>query len=289
VETAITQPLFKHELLARMKFERNIYGDLVRRHVQEGIILSETNFPPYLHIPLHTHDEHAYFSLALRGGYLEIVRNRTYVCGPRVVAFHPSGAAHSNQFFDNEVTTLFTIRLNASMLDKSPADEDILHPSKYVEGGILRHLGLKLFRETRANDSLSNMVIEEVVMQMLGEVSNQTWKADLRKPPAWLATVADIINSQFTQRLALADLASQVGVHKVYLGRVFHQYFKCTIGEYVRFLRVERACQKLSMSGASLLDISLECGFADQSHFSRTFKRVTGLTPLRYKMIFGTN
>ena len=271
-----------------MKYERTIFGELVRSHLQEGIIVKETRFPPNLYIPLHTHDDHAYFNLVLCGGYREFARNHAYLCGPLGLVFHASGATHSNQFFEGETTRLFTIRLDMSLVEKGPGEEEKLSASTYIEGGALRELALKLYRESQESDSISSLVIEEVALQMMAEVSHSISDAELPKRPAWLTAVADLLHSQFNQSLTLAELALEIGVQKFYLARAFNQHFKCTIGEYLRFLRIEHACQKLSRSDASVLDVCFDCGFASQSHFSRTFTRLTGLTPVKYKAMFGT-
>jgi len=65
------------------------------------------------------------------------------------------------------------------------------------------------------------------------------------------------------------------GLQLIYGVRRVH---RCTIGECIRRLRVERACRQLSSSDESLATIAANTGFSDQSHFSRTFKRLVGMT-----------
>jgi AraC family transcriptional regulator len=70
------------------------------------------------------------------------------------------------------------------------------------------------------------------------------------------------------------------------LSREFRRYYSCTVGEYVRHLRIEYACRLLSASNASLAEIALAAGFFDQSHFARNFKWQTGMTPHEYRRIW---
>jgi hypothetical protein len=49
------------------------------------------------------------------------------------------------------------------------------------------------------------------------------------------------------------------------------------------WLRIQRACALLRTSGMPLAEIALQCGFADQSHFSATFKRTMGSTPSAWR------
>ncbi len=86
--------------------------------------------------------------------------------------------------------------------------------------------------------------------------------------------------------LTLAAIASVVGMHPVYLAREFRKHFRCTVGQYQRRLRIESACLEISRSDTPLAEVAAAVGFYDQSHFSRTFKRITGLTPAEYRAVF---
>jgi AraC family transcriptional regulator len=83
--------------------------------------------------------------------------------------------------------------------------------------------------------------------------------------------------------LKLADIAEAVGVHPVHLAQTFHKSYRCTVGDYVRRLRIESTCRELATSEAPIVEIALAAGFCDQSHFTRTFKRLTGIAPSQYR------
>ena len=67
--------------------------------------------------------------------------------------------------------------------------------------------------------------------------------------------------------------------------REFRRYYHCTLGEYLRQLRIETACGELSNSEEPLSVIAANAGFYDQSHFSNTFRRYTGMTPTQYRSL----
>jgi AraC-like DNA-binding protein len=83
-------------------------------------------------------------------------------------------------------------------------------------------------------------------------------------------------------------VAESIGIHPVHLAREFRKHYHCTVGEYLRRLRIEHASRKLIESDSSLVDISEAAGFADQSHFGRTFKRLMGITPNGYRALFSS-
>src|SRR6185436_1211724 len=95
--------------------------------------------------------------------------------------------------------------------------------------------------------------------------------------------VRELLEVHFIEPLLLADIATAVGRHPVYLAANFRAAYGETIGECVRRLRVERACRELAGTESPLAAVALSCGFASQSHLTRVFRRVTGLTPAAYR------
>jgi AraC family transcriptional regulator len=116
----------------------------------------------------------------------------------------------------------------------------------------------------------------------------------LQRLPIWLGNADETIRAHFTEPLALAEIAKRVKVHPVHLAREYRRYFNCTIGEQIRRLRVEYACEQLTTTDLSLADIALASGFSDQSHFSVRFKQQIGTAPSHYRqavrtMVFAQN
>jgi AraC family transcriptional regulator len=100
---------------------------------------------------------------------------------------------------------------------------------------------------------------------------------------AWLVQARDRLHADVAARPSLGELAASVGVHPVTLARAFRRAFGCTVGEYLRRLRIERAAGQLASSTQPLAEIALAAGFADQSHFSNVFRRRVGMSPSAYR------
>ncbi|MEN3329887.1 MAG: AraC family transcriptional regulator [Acidobacteriota bacterium] len=101
--------------------------------------------------------------------------------------------------------------------------------------------------------------------------------------PKWLERVRNILEQRFAEPFKLSEIAAEAGVHPVHLAREFRKHYGTSVGEYVRRVRIEYACRELMGSNAAVTNIAFAAGFADQSHFSRTFKRLCGTTPGRYR------
>ena len=107
-----------------------------------------------------------------------------------------------------------------------------------------------------------------------------------RVPSRWINQARGFLHEHFAEKLNPAAIAELLDVHPVHLARGFRQVHGCTMGEYLRRIRIEIASHYLSTSDTRLADVSTLVGFADQSHFSKNFKRLTGMTPAQYRTMF---
>jgi AraC-like DNA-binding protein len=91
----------------------------------------------------------------------------------------------------------------------------------------------------------------------------------------------DYIHEHWRMDFSLDQLARAVGLSPFYLARSFRSQIGMPPSAYRRALRVE-AAKKLLRSGEPAVRVAASCGFYDQAHLTRHFKRVTGVTPARY-------
>lgn len=138
---------------------------------------------------------------------------------------------------------------------------------------LLPAIFLSLYDHLRRIDAAS---LEQIERSVLSRGSSEG-------APDWLKNAKSILSEQFAEQCTLRDIAATVGVHPVHLAREFRKYFGASVGEYVRKVRIEYACQQLISSDDPPAKIASAAGFSDQSHFSRTFKRLRGTTPGRYR------
>jgi AraC family transcriptional regulator len=142
---------------------------------------------------------------------------------------------------------------------------------------------MRLYDEWKQLDVLSSLAIEGLVLEVLAHMIRHLVPSLGSRPPRWLKEAIDLLHAEFTEPLSLEYVARAVGVHPVYLARVFRQRHQCTVGEYIRRLRIEYACRQLATSDTPLTDIAMAAGFADPSHFSKVFRRIMGLSPAAFR------
>lgn len=87
------------------------------------------------------------------------------------------------------------------------------------------------------------------------------------------------IHSESHREISLDELADFVCLSKYYLAREFHTVTGYTFTEYLNFIRCKKAKQLLLETNKNIGEISAECGFADQSYFTKVFKKYYGAPP----------
>lgn len=95
--------------------------------------------------------------------------------------------------------------------------------------------------------------------------------------------VRDYIQEHLGDNITLDAIASTIGLSRYHFARRFRISTGTTPHEYVMQQRVARAQTLLTRTDYPLLDIAVICGFADQSHFNRVFKKHTGVPPGHYR------
>jgi AraC-like DNA-binding protein len=151
-------------------------------------------------------------------------------------------------------------------------------------GGQPAVLIARLYDEFQRCDAVTPLAVEGLTLELLARAARTLERPDHeRRPPAWMRQVHDLLNDRFAEDLSLSAIAAVVAVHPAYLAATFRRHFRCTVGDYLRQRRVEAACRLLTQTCLSLPEVARTAGFADHSHFARTFKNLTGTTPSRYR------
>jgi len=101
--------------------------------------------------------------------------------------------------------------------------------------------------------------------------------------PPKLKRVIDFIEANLQESIGLDDLARAAGLSANHFLRVFKLATGETPYHYLRARRLERARQLLADNAMPLAELALECGFANQAHFTAAFSREVGISPGRYR------
>src|SRR5262245_58297205 len=98
-----------------------------------------------------------------------------------------------------------------------------------------------------------------------------------------MAEVCAHIRTNLSADIEVAELAGLVRLSPHYFSVVFRQAVGVTPHQYILQERISEACRLLAAGGMSLAELAGHLGFSDQSHFSRAFRKVTGMTPRSFR------
>ncbi|MGH7500687.1 MAG: helix-turn-helix domain-containing protein [Longimicrobiales bacterium] len=246
-----------------------------------GFTVSEALYQPAQEIPAQPH-AWATLCLTVDGGYeVDWLRKRLR-CGPAALVFHPPGQVYGARVSDAGSHCL-TVGIDPAALPMAASDPLDLERLSVARRAPPRWLAYQLRLELQLRDDLSIMAVESIVFALLAEVSERPGLEALSPPPQWLERVREQIEDEFRHAHTLDSLARGAGVHRIHVAREFRRRFGCTIGHYIRQRRVEFACHRLTTSEDPLSEIAFDAGFADQSHFTNTFRSLVGTTPGRFR------
>jgi AraC family transcriptional regulator len=262
-------------------------GSVLHWRTISGVLLGEIDYAPGTMRRLHAH-ERACLHLNLQGGYVERLGNRELDCTELAVVFQPAGHEHSYRCH-NVATRSFTVEFEQPWLDRLQDAGVSPRPELFADSRIL-HLALRLHTEYSIADSASSLSVEGLLLEILA-VATRRWciAGGEHQEPDWLSRVERVLRARFMETLRLNDLAAEVRIHPVHIARTFRAYRGFTIGSFIRQLRIARACTLLGDLNRPLAQLAVDLGFSDQSQFTRTFRRTTGVTPGRYRQGLARN
>jgi AraC family transcriptional regulator len=199
---------------------------------------------------------------------------------------YPDGAFDScsvyfrRDAFDRLADDLGEIRIDA--LD--------IRPGVALNDRVVANLSPCLRSSIEQPEELNTLCIDHVVMALHTHLAQRY--GGLRIPRAserggltpWQLRLArDTINAQLDGRVSLAQMANDCGLSVSHFAKAFKRSTGVSPHRWLTQRRVDRAKELMRGTTTLLTQISLACGFCDQSHFTRVFLQATGATPNQWR------
>lgn len=222
-------------------------------------------------------------------------RERREELGPGTVSLIPAGFRHAARvfrplpgeasilqiapkFFDRGIGDNST-RAKLELVEyRNFMDPQIARLVKSIQADIASGLpGGSLFSESVAT-ALSVHIASRYSVE---RPSMESYRGGLSRSN--LNRVREYIDSHLGDRLELGELAIVAGLNLFHFARAFRQSTGVTPHQYVLHQRIEQAKQMLRDPRSTVLEASARTGFVDQSHFSKVFRRVVGVSPSEFR------
>ena len=154
---------------------------------------------------------------------------------------------------------------------------------------LLTDLAERFWQESVVGDTASTLFMDSGVMAtlslLLGRARGPLRAATPRPQlaPAKLQRILDFIEAHLADDVSLDDLAAVACLSPFHFGRIFKASVGVSPLRYVVDRRIAKACTLLADPAISMLSISLQCGFADSSHFSTVFRKHRNASPSAWR------
>lgn len=256
-----------------IRLERAAYlGNNRRSFSLDGISVTETEYTEKVSEGWHYHVNN-HISYILRGGNREQRKNHELQALPGNLLIYPSGLLHRNLNTAHPSKNI-NLEIEEKFLLKHDLKFSMLLSVRF------KFSVLKIYKECLLSDKDSETSITALVLNAFAPIQKNE-----RIPREWAVRIAEVLHDRWNENVSLTELSNELKLHPVTISKSFPKHFHCTLGEYARKLKVEKALSLINHSKQSLTEVAMECGFFDQSHFIKSFKDVTGFTPKEYRRL----
>lgn len=128
--------------------------------------------------------------------------------------------------------------------------------------------------------SICNLV-EEFLVETVRIIQNR--ESQIIRNQNWFSNFEELLSENLSKKWTLEEIAKKNKVGITTLTRLVKENTGYTPANYVIYMRIEKAKQLLSGSDKKLTEIAYDCGFYSSQHFSSTFSKWVGKTPLLYR------
>lgn len=154
------------------------------------------------------------------------------------------------------------------------------------EDPLVQQISLILLEEILSQEQTNNLYLDTLSQSLVIHLLKHYTTAKFGVKPKKgglsgykLKLVKEFINDNLTKDLSLSEIASVTGLSQYHFSRAFRKTTGTTLQNYLMNQRIERAKKLLADKNLPIVEISLQTGFKNQSHFTTKFRKFTNLTP----------
>lgn len=229
-------------------------------------------------VPKHAHTN-AFVCMLIGGHYRESFGDHHWEARPLSMVLRPAQVEHVDEIGPRGAVFL--------CVDMAPGYWEALASAgarlqrRAFQDRPMSWAGLRLLRELCGKHAgwhaMAESLIDELVMEYVIESRHI-----VGCKPRWLPRVLERLHGD-PSRQSLAAIAADLDLHPVHVSRMFKQHLGVTVSQYQREMRLQRAVRALLEGDESLVEVAQAHGFADQSHMTREFSRVTNWSPAKLR------
>ena len=231
--------------------------------------------------PLHYHETYC-VSFVDQGVFQE---NELVIPSGRIVISHPY-ELHDNKLINDISLSFSTFYISQDVMNYISPFDQTSFKNKVIENPFIYNELSDLDKIIKTKNEKENFLIDfynpfRKVIHQLVNIYGHGKPYFYKEPSSKLGEIKHYISTHLNSKIDLSVLAKILGMNKYKFIRWFKAHVGLTPFEYILLKRV--ICgKKLIQQGIPLVDVALDTGFYDQSHFTNYFKKYVGVTPKVY-------
>ena len=147
----------------------------------------------------------------------------------------------------------------------------------------------KLYELAASEDYIRDMRINSTLSELLALIMEQSWHPEnitISKKRLDIVNVKSYLDEHYTEKISLDGLSGLFFIDKFYLSKIFKDAYGTTINAYILSRRITEAKKLLRFTDLSIDEIGSRVGMNDANYFSRSFKKLEGISPSEYKRLW---
>jgi len=256
----------------------NYIGQNRRQYKLPGLTFTRCFFAKEFNSDWHRH-EHSHLTLCLKGNSIEKRKKQDIPCSPGMLLLYPSDLLHRNTDYVSNSES-FSIEFENAWCGKFEINNQQNCRHNIIIDPLVKMKIIAVMREVSQPDAQSNLCLEATVLDILHSLAGST--TNTARPP-WITSLYELLHDEHNTHWTLTSLSEKLNIHPVTISKCFPRFFNTTLGEYIRKIKTQQSLGDLARKSIPLEQIALKYGFADNAHFTRVFKKHTGLTPSAYR------
>lgn len=162
----------------------------------------------------------------------------------------------------------------------TPSDVSYMYSNTGAHG----YLGGSSFERIPSEEAITQtaLLFKEAGMTEQDKLVNRMLQG-ISKHYDYVQFVKEYVAANYMESVSFSELAMVAHLSRTHLSHLFKKEVGCTFPEYLAKFRINKAKEMMQQKHIRLSEVSTLCGFNDYSHFSKTFKALTGMSPRQYK------
>ena len=238
---------------------------------------------------VHVHKTHELYYLA-KGATKYLIDDEIYPVEPGNIVFIPKGHYHMTDNGEYENVERYLISFDDDLFDSDTrVILDELSEHRLISISLSRIEEIQSlfdrFKHYAAMDGeIGNAVRKIHALAILSFICRhkREFTPEVSETDRIAHQVSEYISANYSDELSLSLLSRKFSISESHLSRKFKEVVGIGLNEYITFVRIMNAERLLSEGSLSITEVAAECGFNDPNYFSTVFKKIKGVTPLKF-------